>query len=222
MSLLTTLSVELTAFLNGKRPGSPIAPRDQGTKILLGDRLNDLANLGLATAAKGASLIGLYDVGDYFAATDVEAGLAEVGAAYFGEEEVFVAVGAMTAAEVKLMNGTPIEMIGIPAAGLYIEVIDCHWQLVHAGVDYDAAGAGEDLQQTYTDENGAQLTTVVDHSGFADASADAHKFCPAIQNVPLRAAVVASILVGSWFGAAGDGSLAYKTRYRIRTLDLSA
>ena len=127
------------------------------------------------------------------------------------------------AAAVATLNATPVSLIAAPGAGLYIDVHRIHWMLAHNGVDYDGAGAGEDLAVSYTNAAGDEVVNRVDHSGFGDASADAHAVVVGIDCVPVaNAAVVAHLLVGEWYAAAGDGDLRAQIDYTIRTLDLSA
>lgn len=127
------------------------------------------------------------------------------------------------AAAVATLNATPVTLIAAPGAGYYVDVHRIHWMLDHQGVDYDAAAAGEDLAVSYTNAAGDEVVSRVDHSGFGDASADAHAIVQAIDCVPVaNAAVVAHLLVGEWYGAAGDGNLQAQIDYTIRALDLGA
>lgn len=145
-----------------------------------------------------------------------------IDANLLGEEEVFVADGTIAVAAVKTLNATPVELVAAPAAGKYIEVIGVHWFLDFGTAAYDGAAAGEDLAVKYTDASGAQVCDFVDHSGFGDATADAHSVCRPIQVVPVAAAaLVAHILVGEWFAAAGDSPLKFQVHYRVRTLDIA-
>lgn len=133
-----------------------------------------------------------------------------------------VAKGSIAAADVQTLNATPVTVIAAPGAGEYIEVISCHWMLDHQGVDYDGAAAGEDLALKYTDGSGAKVTGDVDHSGFGDASADAHAIVKGVAVTPVaNAPIVAHILSGEWYAAAGDGILRYEILYAVRKLDLA-
>lgn len=134
-----------------------------------------------------------------------------------------VARGSIAAASVATLNATPVEVIAAPGAGEYIEVVSCHWMLDHQGVDYDGAAAGEDLSLKYTNAAGAKVTDDVDHSGFADASADAHAIVKGVAVTPVaNAAIVAHVLSGEWFAAAGDGILQYEIVYMIRRLAIDS
>ena len=127
------------------------------------------------------------------------------------------------AAAVATLSATPVSLIAAPGAGLYIDVHRAHWMLKHNGVDYDAAGADEDLAMSYTDASGDLVVNSVDHLGFGNASADAHAVVFGIDCVPVaNAAIVAHLLSGEWYGAAGDGDLHVQIDYTIRSLDLSA
>lgn len=133
-----------------------------------------------------------------------------------------VARGTIAAAAVATLNATEVEVIAAPGAGEFIEVISVHWMLDYGTADYDAAGAGEDLVLSYTDAAGAAVVAVVDHSGFGDASADAHAIRKGIDAVPVaNAAIVAHLLVGEWYGAAGDSDLVYEIVYIVRKLAIN-
>jgi hypothetical protein len=123
------------------------------------------------------------------------------------------------AASVKTLNATAVSVIAAPGAGKYIVVNWCEALLVHNGVDYDAAGAGEDLVLKYTDASGAAITDAIDHSGFGDASADSKRFTRGSSDfAPVtNAAIVAHLLVGEWWGAAGDGDLELRINYTIHS-----
>jgi len=123
------------------------------------------------------------------------------------------------AAAVATLNATAVSVIAAPGAGKYIVVNWMEALLVHNGVDYDAAGAGEDLVLRYTDESGAIITEPVDHSGFGDASADSKRFVRGASDfAPLaNAAVFAHIAVGEWYSAAGDGDLELRINYTIHS-----
>lgn len=124
--------------------------------------------------------------------------------------------GEILAAAVQTLNATPVEVIPAPGAGKFTEVDSCLWMLDHQGADYDDAAAGEDLALKYTDAAGAKVTGDVDHSGFADASADAFELVKGVQVTPVaNAAVVAHILSGEWYSAAGDGILRYRIRFYV-------
>lgn len=144
-----------------------------------------------------------------------------VAAEGFDEKEVLSASGTIAAGAVATLNATPVTVIAAPAAGYYIEVLSCHWFLDFESAAYDGPGAGEDLALKYTDASGAQVTGVVDHDGFGNAVADAHALVQAVPVVPVAAApIVAHILVGEWFAAAGDSPVKYEILYRVRSLAL--
>lgn len=143
---------------------------------------------------------------------------------YFGTGDltVYSTSFELSAAQVQTLNATPVQVLAAPGAGLYIEPIVAHWWLDHGGTDYDAAGAGEDLTLKYTDASGAKIVSDVDHSGFGDASADAHAVAIPVAVVPVaNAAIVAHILSGEWYSAAGDSPVKLEFTYRIRTLEFS-
>lgn len=145
----------------------------------------------------------------------LEPGNASIAA---GEGEL-IAQGTIAAASVATLNATPVEVIAAPGADKFIEVLGAHWFLDYGTAAYDGNAAGEDLSLKYTDASGAKVTGDVDESGFADATSDQHRLVlPAAVTPVANAAIVAHILTGEWFSAAGDSPLKYEIRYRVRDL----
>jgi len=73
MSLSARLSTHLTAILNGLRAGSPLGGRlGLADQVLLGDRLNQLADLGDTGSGKGASMIGMVNAASYWTGADLQ------------------------------------------------------------------------------------------------------------------------------------------------------
>lgn len=131
------------------------------------------------------------------------------------------ASGTIATGAVATLNATPVTVIAAPGAGKYIEVISCHWMLDFESAAYDGAAAGEDLALKYTNASGDQVAGLVDHDGFGNASADAHAIVKGVAVTPVaNAAVVAHILTGEWYAAAGDSPVKYNIRYIVRDLAL--
>lgn len=133
---------------------------------------------------------------------------------------VLTATGVIATAAVKTLHATPVSLVAAPGAGLYIDVLDCHWYLAFASAAYDAAAAGDTLGAKYTDASGAQTLQTVAGNTIGSASADYHVIARAANTVlPVaNAAVVANIDATEWFAAAGDSPLHYELHYQIRTL----
>lgn len=126
------------------------------------------------------------------------------------------AEGSVPAASVATLNATPVEMIGAPGAGYYLEVDSIEWFLDYGSSAYAGNGAGEDLVARYTDGSGAVAVDAVDESGFADATSDQRRVVKGVSVTPVvNAALVAHILVGEW-GGAGDSPIQYRVNYAIR------
>lgn len=126
-------------------------------------------------------------------------------------------------AQVRTLNATPVEIIPAPAAGYYHEVVSCHWFLDYGTAAYDAAAAGDALVLKYTDAAGAEVVTQVPGNTIGASGADYHTLVQAVQGplIPaVAAAIVAHILVGEWFGAAGNSPLKCEVIYRTRLLGL--
>ncbi len=133
-----------------------------------------------------------------------------------GESYSGVAVVQVLAAAVQTLNATEVEVLAAPGAGNYYTVQMVEAFLDHQGVDYDGAGAGEDLVLKYTDTSGDEITTTIDHDGFGNASADAYGLMVQEVATPvLNAAVVLHLLNGEWYAAAGDGIVNLRIHYTV-------
>lgn len=120
-------------------------------------------------------------------------------------------------AAVRTLNATPVTLLPAPGAGFAYLVDRVVAKLDYATAAFDDAAAGEDLAFKYTDGGGAQLTSPVDHDGFANASADVVRAVAPVAELTLlaNAAVVAHILSGEWYSAAGGSDLVITLHYRI-------
>lgn len=128
--------------------------------------------------------------------------------------------GTISAADLRTLNATPVEMIPAPAAGLYIKVLWVHWFLDYGGVQMDAAAAGDTLEAKYTNGSGAAVVDAVAGNTIGGAAADYHTTVMAVPEVvPVAAAaVVAHINTGEWYAAAGTSELKWVAYYQICTL----
>lgn len=131
-------------------------------------------------------------------------------------------VVTIATAAVRTLNATPVTVVPAPGAGKFIEVDSIRVMLDYGTAAYDGvAGSGEDLAFKYTNASGAKVVTDIAGSGFGDASADAQRLTRGIAVTPaLNAAVVAHILSGEWYAAAGDSPLLVEVFYRVRTAQL--
>lgn len=131
-----------------------------------------------------------------------------------GEQVVEVTIDN---ADVRTLNATPVEVIPAPGAGLAVIVEDVQWWLDYGSAAFDGNASGEDLVLRYTDSSGSVVVDAVDESGFADATGDQLRLVKGVSVTPVEnAAVVAHILSGEWYSAAGDSDL--KARIRIRVV----
>jgi len=64
----------------------------------------------------------------------------------------------LTAAQIKALNATPVEIIAAPGANKGI-VVDKVLLTKSTGTAYDGIAAGEDFTLKYTDANGAVILT---------------------------------------------------------------
>lgn len=129
----------------------------------------------------------------------------------------------IAAGAVATLNATAVEVIPAAPAGFFNRVVGWHAWLDYGGVAYDAVAAGDDLVLRYTDASGAICSSTIAGSGFGDATADAHRTgVGAGDATPVAAAaVMAHILVGEWFGAAGNSPLKIKADYVIEPLEFA-
>jgi hypothetical protein len=166
-----------------------------------------------AASATAADDVGVTDSGDFYTAAEVEAVLAELGAV-----RVYEATGTIANGAVRTLNATPVQVIAAPGAGKYIEVLSAEWFLDYATAGFDAVAAGDDLALKYTNASGAKVTGDLAGVGFADQTSDQLRLVKGVAVTPaINAAIVAHILVGEWYAAAGGSALDYKIRYMIRT-----
>lgn len=124
--------------------------------------------------------------------------------------------GTIAAAAVATLNATPVEMLPAPAAGFAIIVDYIWWFLDFGTVQYDGTAPGEDLVAKYTNAAGDEVCGPVDHLGFGDAVADTHSMVRSIPVAPVPAApIMAHILNGEWFAAAGDSDIDFQISFRV-------
>ena len=130
------------------------------------------------------------------------------------------ATGTISAAALRTLNATPVEMVAAPAAGKYIKPLWVHWFLDYGGVQMDAAAAGDTLVARYTNASGAIVTDAVAGDVIGGATADYHTTVLSVPEVvPVAAAaIVAHITSGEWYAAAGTSELKFVIYYQVITL----
>lgn len=123
-------------------------------------------------------------------------------------------------AAVRTLNATPVEVIPAPPSGYYIDVVSIMARLNYGSAAFDNVASGEDLCFKFTNASGAKVTTSdVTGVGFADQTANEVRLLKGAAVTPVAAAkVVASVLSGSWYSAAGDSSLTIESVYLIRQI----
>lgn len=170
--------------------------------------------------SQGASLIGIQDSANRYAQSTAEGAFAELG-----ESRTYRRYTRIANTAVRTLNATPVELVPAPGAPAFLEFVRAHIWLDYATAAFDAVAAGDDLAIKYTDASGAKVAVDCTAVGFADQASDQHRIVgPAtgvvtpVANAPL----VAHVLVGEWYAAAGGGDLVIETVYRIRTLEPAA
>jgi hypothetical protein len=133
-------------------------------------------------------------------------------------------VATITSAQLLALNATPITVLAAPGAGL-ANVIDRVVVYKPAGTAYAAVAAGEDLVLKYTNASGAQVSSVIETTGFLDQATAQTRAATAPSStgstagdhvVTANAAIVAHLLVGEI--TTGDSPLYLEIFYQtIRT-----
>ena len=118
----------------------------------------------------------------------------------------------------RTLNATPVEIIPAPGAGKAIVDVSVQAKYVYATAAFDSVGTGDDLAFKYTDASGAKVCGDIETTGWLDQTSSAWRATgPVVTTMtPVEnAAVVAHVLSGEVYGAAGGGSLVIRAQYRI-------
>jgi hypothetical protein len=126
------------------------------------------------------------------------------------------ALVTVTAAQVLLLNGTPITLVAAPGAGLAIVVDEVVVFMDYATTAYTEVAAGEDLAVKYTDASGATIATI-ETDGFLTLEADAVRYVTPTTTAAFtpvaNSPVVLNMLTGNI--ATGDSPLKVRTSYHL-------
>ena len=125
---------------------------------------------------------------------------------------------AIANAACRTLNATPVQVIPAPGVGKAIVDVWVQAKYVYATAAFDSVGAGDDLAFKYTDASGAKVCGDIETVGWLDQSSSAWRATgPVVTSMtPVEnAAVVAQILTGEVYSAAGGGSLVIRAQYRI-------
>ena len=143
-----------------------------------------------------------------------------------GQRALVTIPGGNGAGSVGQLFAAPVQLVAAPGANLFIELISAHVFYDFAAAAYDGVAAGEDLVISYTNAAGVEVARM-ETTGVLDAVADEHRLLyaqtPALGTATTiepveNAALVAHILVGSPWAAAGDSPLIIEVYYRLRDL----
>ena len=129
-------------------------------------------------------------------------------------------------AALRTLNATAVEVIPAPGVGLYLDPFSFAVRLLYTAPAFDGVGANDSLVLRFTNAAGAMISTPVVSTGFGDAASDQVRcglvgiasgaggpvaYTP-VENSP----IVAHILTGEWYVAAGGSSLIFEILYRVR------
>lgn len=130
----------------------------------------------------------------------------------------FVASGTIATAAVKTLYTTPVTLVAAPGAGKALILVGATFFLDYASAGYDSVGASDDLTIKYTNASGDVLATV-ESTGFLNATSDQVRYVHPVTTAAItpvaNAALVAHILTGEIYSAAGDSPLKYKVEYKV-------
>lgn len=127
---------------------------------------------------------------------------------------------SMTAAEIKALATTPIEMVAAQGAGTVVVFMGAQFKLVYGSEVFTESG--DNLGIKYTDASGVQVSDTIECTGFIDQSANTYTSA-----VPIKDAIVAAtgaenqalVLdnLGNNFGgnASNDSTLEVSIQYRV-------
>ena len=121
----------------------------------------------------------------------------------------------------RTLNATPVLVIPAPGLGKAIADVWIHVKYIYATAAFDAVGADDDLAFKFTDASGAKVCGDIETVGWVDqASSGWRSTGPVVTTMtPVEnAGIVAHILTGEIYGAAGGGSLVVRATYRIVNL----
>jgi len=122
----------------------------------------------------------------------------------------------LTALQIRTLKTTAVEVIPAPGATRAISILHMHAWLAYNSAAYDGVGAGENLVLKYTNASGATITNAITGTGFADATSTQHRCVLGLQTeiTPVaNAAVVANVLSGEWYAAAGNSPINLQITY---------
>lgn len=85
--------------------------------------------------------------------------------------DVTCTFAAVTAAQVKALNATPITLVAAPGAGFALEFVNAEIFMDYGAAAYAGIAAGEDLAIRYTDGSGT-ICGAVEATGFLDQTTD--------------------------------------------------
>jgi hypothetical protein len=172
--------------------------------------LESLPTLGTATASKYLTTDATYNKVDD---ASISGATWTFGGLTFGYEDTTIANAA-----VKTLNATKVAVTAAPGATNFLVFLGAIVHYVYAVAAFDAVGAGDELEIEV--ETSTKVVGFVEAVGFADQVADEVRYMAAAQptgavwdydgTAHLNKKLMASVNTGSWFGAAGGGSLKFR------------
>jgi len=122
----------------------------------------------------------------------------------------------ITAAEVKALATTPIELVAAPAAGSFHQFIGAVFKLNYGSEVF--AEAGDNLGVKYTDASGVQVSSTIETTGWIDQSADTITNAIAAQDAIVAAtSAEAQALVLDNLGSNITGNASNDSTVTVRT-----
>lgn len=190
-----------------------IAWTKAGGVIARGAMFSTDADAKAATAAEDDRTIGMALV--TAAANDLFPALILPGGGISDSQDAVESV-TLTAAQVNLLNTTPVTLVAAPGAGKALMLLDAVLFLDFATTAYAGIAAGEDLNIRYTDGSGALLATI-ETDPFLAATADAVRYVQPTTTAAVTPVANAPLVLYMATGniATGDSPLKVRVRYRV-------